>query len=250
MATISPTEADALRALDAFFLTVLPVGVGSYLGQVNRVPEPSEGDFVIYWPLRFTRLNTNIDSFGDVLYTGALSIDGLLGGLLAVSDIDFGVIRIGAPVYGIGVSLGTTIVAQISGTAGGIGVYGVSIAQTVSAEVMASGVISLEQHSRFTIQADVHGGNSADNAQIITTIFRDGAGVDIFAGLRPQADIVPLYTSDPRQMVFWNEQSQTENRWVIELELQVNQVVSLGQAYADAVTVGLVSVDAEFPPTS
>lgn len=248
MATISPTETDALKALDAFFLTILPAGVGSYLGQVNRVPEPPEDDFVIYWPLRFTRLNTNIDSAGDVLYTGSLSIDDMLGGLLSVSDIDFGTIRIGAPVFGLGVDPLTKIVAQISGEPGGVGVYGVSVEQTVSAEMMASGILSLEQHSRFTLQADVHGPNSADNAQIITTIFRDGAGVDIFAGIRPQGDIVPLYTSDPRQMVFNNEAQQTENRWVAEIELQVNQVVAVGQAYADAVTVGLISVDATYPP--
>lgn len=247
MATISPTEADAIKAFGGFLQSVLPVGTPVSQGQTNRTSEPTANNFVVFWPLRFTRLNTNIDSSGDVLYTASIStISGV--GNLNVTDIDFGIIRIGAPVFGQGVAVGTVIAKQLSGEEGGVGVYQVSPAQVVDAELMASGILSLEQHSRFTIQADVHGSNSADNAQIITTVFRDGAGVDLFAAVRPQADIVPLYTSDPRQMPFLNEQKAVENRWVIEIELQVNQVVAVGQAYADAVTVGLISVDAEFPP--
>lgn len=244
MATISPTEDDALDALRSFLTTVLPSGVPAYLGQVNRVPEPHEDDFVVYWPLRFTRLNTNIDSNGDVLYTGSIAAD-----LLTVSDIDFGTIRIGAPVYGVGVTAGTKILDQVSGPDGSVGVYTVSASQTVGSEVMASGIISLEQHAKFTIQTDVHGGNSADNAQIITTIFRDGAGIELFAAARPQGDIVPLFTSDPRQMPYFNENLQAESRWVIELELQVNQIVTVGSQYASAVTVGMISVDANYPPS-
>jgi hypothetical protein len=49
-------------------------------------------------------------------------------------------------------------------------------------------------------------------------------------------------------MPFTNAENQSEWRWVLDAELQVNQVISVPQQYADAVTPTLISVDAVYPP--
>ena len=100
----------------------------------------------------------------------------------------------------------------------------------------------------MTFQCDVHGLNSADNAQVISTLFRDSYAVDQFAG-SGFGDITPLHADDPRQVPFINDQQQWENRWVVEALVQANQVVTLPQQFAGAVTVTLLSVDATYPPS-
>ena len=100
--------------------------------------------------------------------------------------------------------------------------------------------------TRVTVQVDVHGPSSSDNAQIISTLFRDSFGADIFAATG--LNVAPLYCGDPRQLPFINGEQQVEMRWSIDAVMQANPVVTTGQDFAGALQVGLLQVDATYPP--
>lgn len=124
------------------------------------------------------------------------------------------------------------------------------------------------QPTKMTVQVDVHGPASADNVQTISTLFRDDYacrlfrnGPDVFveAGTPidtevPTAiqtegiDAQPLYCSEPRQAPFTNAENQTEFRWTIDLTLQANIVITTPQDFAGAVSVGIINVEATYPP--
>ena len=102
------------------------------------------------------------------------------------------------------------------------------------------------QATNVTIQVDTFGPLSADNAQLIQTLFRSGWGVDQFATYG--FPVTPLYTSEPRQMRFTDESAQVQQRWTIDCSLQVNPIVTVPQDFADHLAVGVVSVEAAYPP--
>jgi hypothetical protein len=60
--------------------------------------------------------------------------------------------------------------------------------------------------------------------------------------------VAPLYTTDPRQMPFFDGEQQTEERWVVEVALQVNPTVTLGQQFAGELTVIATPIEAAFSP--
>jgi hypothetical protein len=102
------------------------------------------------------------------------------------------------------------------------------------------------QATMVTIQVDTFGPASGDNAQIIQTLFRSDWSCEQFAGYG--FDVTPLYTSDPRQMKFTDESAQVQQRWSIDLQLQASPVVTVPQDFADELVVGVVNVDASYPP--
>ena len=110
----------------------------------------------------------------------------------------------------------------------------------------APGVLTAIQPVRVTIQVDVHGPASADNAQTITTLFRDGWGVDKFAATG--FTVAPLYCSDQRQLPFENGEHQIEERYSIDCVMQANPIITVSQDFADKLGVGLIEVDAVYPP--
>lgn len=103
------------------------------------------------------------------------------------------------------------------------------------------------QATLVTIQVDTFGPLSADNAQLITTLFRSDWGVDQFSTYG--FDVTPLYTSEPRQMKFTNESSQVEQRWTTDVVCQCNPIVTVPQDFADQLAVGVIEVDEAYPPT-
>jgi len=210
-------------------------------GQVNKVAEPALPDFAVLWPTRHTRLATNEDGTGDCRFVGSIASDGTM----TVSAVSFGSLALGATVWGSGVAAGTRIVGLGTGT-GGVGTYLVSSTQAVSSEVMACGVKAAEQRWQMDVQIDVHGPNSGDNATRISTLLRDEFATSAFAAITP--DVSPLHADDPRQIPFVNGEDQTENRWIVEARLQVNSTVVIPQQYMDAAVVGLIDVDAVYPP--
>lgn len=160
-----------------------------------------------------------------------------------VSVIDGGAIfqaYRGPSLFGIGIADGTTILSQLSGTPGGIGTYQLSASPTISPETLASGAYNYLQKTELTIQCDVHGPNSADNAQTISTLFRDEYCVNFLQG--QGLDAVPLYSEDPRLMPFQNAEQAWETRWVVDLCLEANMVVSPPQQYLTAINVSLNEV--------
>ena len=60
--------------------------------------------------------------------------------------------------------------------------------------------------------------------------------------------ITPLYTDDPRQMPFTNAEQQWEDRWIVDVHLQVNIELVLSQQFAATLTVGVINVEATYSP--
>lgn len=236
MISVDPTEDDVLINLRKFMLNVLPSGIDVVRGQVNRVPEVKSPNFVVMTPVRRKRLETNIDSYVDTRFIGSVS-----GTTLTVTDLSYGSIKPGQTLFGTGVAAGTTIVS------GGAGSYVVSKSQTVAEEIMASGVLNVLQPVEITVQLDFHGPDGGDNAHRVSTMIRDEYGVDFFTALNPA--IVPFYADDPQQIPFVNAEQQYEDRWILQACLQFNQqVVNIPQQFAEEVVVGLIDVDAVYPP--
>jgi hypothetical protein len=100
--------------------------------------------------------------------------------------------------------------------------------------------------TRITIQIDVYGPASADNAQILYTALRDEYATIAFNALA--ADVQPLYADEPRQSAFDNGEQQTEFRWSLDMVLQANIIVSTPQDFADEVVIDVqVPVDQIIP---
>lgn len=255
---ISPGQDDVFRVLGDFVYAVLPSGIIFQQGQANRVPEPREQNFVVAWPISFPRLATNVDSYLDVAFLGSIDDDVLtvteVYAIVDGSSIGTGVdpkpIEVGDTVYGTDVEAGTKIVAQTSGTPGGVGTYTVSVSQTITAEKMACGAQDIVQAVEWVVQMDVHGPQASDNAQILSTLFRDAYAVDYFAAHQFGAGrVVPLYADDPRQMPFLNGEQQYEDRLIVTARLQVNQTVRVPQQFADELD-DLTLVAATSPPAT
>ena len=109
------------------------------------------------------------------------------------------------------------------------------------------------QPTRVEVQLDIHGPESSENLQIITTLFRDEYGAEKFKA--SGFDVEPLFCSEPRQVPFLNDQQQVDKRWAVDVAMQANPVVTTGQEFASVVSpdIGeLVSninnVDAAYPP--
>ena len=80
------------------------------------------------------------------------------------------------------------------------------------------------QATDFVVQCDVHGPNSGDNCQLITTLFRDRFATISMA--TAPVTVSPLYASDPRQIDYIDSEDQFENRWRVDLHMQVNPSVT------------------------
>lgn len=106
-----------------------------------------------------------------------------------------------------------------------------------------------ETHTRSTqwnVQLDCYGPDAADMAAMIATAFKTDYAAQAFTG--STIEIQPLYAENPRQATILNSENQYEPRWIVELALQYNPVVTLPQDYAMALTVVPAEVDATFPP--
>jgi hypothetical protein len=212
---------------------VLASGVEVVQGQDNRVPEPVCADYVTMTPLRRPRMSTNVDDDEDVTFTASI-----VGTTLTVTKVAGGDILIGSRVWGPAVVDGTVIVAPLTGS-GGLGTYGVVPAQEAESQRMAAGRRLATESVQMAIQVDVYGPNSGNFAQIVSAMFRDGYAVDQFAAI--SSAISPLYADDPRQLAFSDGEQQYETRWSIDVELQIDQTVTVPQQFADTLKVNVVN---------
>ena len=120
----------------------------------------------------------------------------------------------------------------------------------------AAGSRAVTQPTDFVVQLDIHGPQSGDNAQIISTLMRGEFATSLFDASGVPAQI--LWAEDARQIPFVNAEDQWETRWVMSLHLQVNEVVTTDQQFAAEVHVnpipktaiddGIINVDAVYPP--
>lgn len=232
--TPSIAQAQINKALGALLLAMIP-GLKVVVGQVNRVAEPT-GDYVVMWPLRRPRLGTNVDTPADTKFTASIAAT-----IMTVTAIGSGTIYPGRDIFGVGVAVDSKIVAQLTGPTGGAGTYTISPSQTLSSRTLSTGSSNIEQPTEIVMQIDVHGPASADNAQTISTLFRDDYAVQQLA--TAAISIAPLYADDPRQMPFITAANQFEDRWSVDVHLQVNPVVTIPQQFADVLALGVVNVE-------
>lgn len=97
-----------------------------------------------------------------------------------------------------------------------------------------------ERDTEVSVQLDVHGPNSADNAQVIATLWRS----DYACNAIDPPIFQPLYASDGHQAPFINAEKQYENRWVMSLLMQANVAVSTAMDFADSISVTIEEADA------
>lgn len=245
--SIVPNEDTIFTALRTFLEAIVPVGTEVLQGQTNRVPETEADDFVVMVPIRRARLSTNVDSNGDVFFTGdiATPVDGV--SVMTVTEVFYGVIEVENQVFGPTIANAPVVTEQLSGTVGGIGTYSIAPSLAlVPSGPLAAGVTRMKQPTDFHIQIDVHGPKSGDTSQIISTYFRDDAGYEAMQALNP--NLSPLYADDPKQIPFTNENQQVENRWIIDSHLQANITVVIAQQYADTLNIDLIEVEATYSP--
>lgn len=244
-----------MAALRSFLLAVLPpVGpdglpVEAIQAQTNRTPEPRGSTFCIMTQVRQERLSTNVDTYVDAKFTGAIA-----GGTMTISAVDprfNGEIEVGSTMFGVGLAANTRVVALGTGT-GGIGTYTVAPAQTISSRTLSAGSEQVKQSIKVSVQIDFHADPAADisgdMAAVVSTLLRDDFAFQQFANQSPNYDVRPLYAGDPAQRPFFNDQQQVETRWVVEALLQANVVVSVPQEFADSVDVDVISVEATYAP--
>jgi hypothetical protein len=103
------------------------------------------------------------------------------------------------------------------------------------------GMRNSQTSMQVTVQLDIHGSDSADNAQMICTLLRDEYACIQFAATG--FDVQPLYAEDPRETPFENAEQQTEWRWTVDVVLQANPVTMTLQGFADVVTIDAISVE-------
>lgn len=241
-ATISITQTGVQIALRGFIIGALP-DVEVILGQVNRVPEPSTPDFIVYWPRSQERLATNILSYIDTIVVGSIA-----GTILTVDSVTQGVVLPGAILTNQDdlITVNTAVVSQLSGSTGGTGTYKVLPSQTFGTGVIRAGVRYDTVPTQAMMQLDVHGPNSWNNTKIIETLFRSIYGVDSFAATG--IEVAPLYCNEPKQIPFENAEQQYEDRWVIEACLQFNPAVGTPQQFADVLQIDLIDAVTAYPP--
>ena len=192
--------------------------------------------------LRQDRQATNLNTYEDCSFTASAS-----GTFLTVSAIILGSISPPTLLFGYGVTPGTQIVSQVSGSTGGAGVYTLSTGQSLSSAKFASGQILLTQTMDVVFQLDVHGPNSASNASIISTFFRDQTAITYWQS-SGTGGLSPAYTDDPVQMPFVNDQSQVEIRWVVTAHMSANISINAPQDYFDAAIVTIENPVDTFRP--
>ena len=238
-ASLILTESQILTVLRSFLLDILPSGIEVIRGQDNRVPEPAGPNFVEITPMFRSRLSTNVITDDDTAGVGSIS-----DSTMTVTSMIAGAFAIGQGVRGDTVASGTTI-TDLGTATGGTGTYVVSPTQTVVTTTLQAGTLQEEQSTEMMVQIDVHGPSSGDNSQIISTLIRSEYAVTQMA--LPGYDMTTLYAEDPRQMPFLNGEQQIEDRWSVDVVLQVNPVVTVPQDFADDVVIDIISVEGTYP---
>ena len=92
---------------------------------------------------------------------------------------------------------------------------------------------------KWGLQLDLHGPDSCTNATMAAHMWRSN-----WAAVNVDTDtIMPLFADDPHQAPFINGENQYETRWVVNIYLQANPVVSMPQDFMASLELILVEAD-------
>lgn len=176
----------------------------------------------------FFRYDTTDFSNGVSLASRTASFTGSIAATtLTVSAVSAGAIYPSMQITGTGVTAGTRIVAQLTGTTGGAGTYTVSVSQTVTSTAMTGDLpskIQLAQDGIYNFQFSAQFVNTSNDAQDASIWFRkndtDVANSNSVFGLKPRKST--------------NAPSQTIAAMNIFLELQKDDYVELMWRVSDS----------------
>lgn len=234
------SDSTIITALRAFLLTLVASGTEVIQSQANRVPSPAGPNWITITPVMRGRLSTNVDAYSEATVEASIT-----GTVMTVTAVIEGGLEPGAALAGDGVQPLSSVVAIIDATPGAE-TWRITPAQSVPAGLIFTGAAKLMQPTELTYQIEAYGPASADIVQIISTVWRDEfacQGLDAYG-----YGIQPLYSSVPRQLPFWSGEMQAINRWMIDLVLQANPVVTAPQQFAGTAEVGVIEVDSRYPP--
>jgi 6-phosphogluconolactonase (cycloisomerase 2 family) len=151
---------------------------------------------------------------GSQLALPATTFTGSIAGTTLTVTAITGALAVGSNVNGCSVSGATTITAQLTGTAGGIGTYTVTNAQTVASEAMNSGStpsgIAVDPSGQFVLVTDSAGGGAGALlvyqfnaiAQTLTQVTSSPFSMDAAPGSSPSSvavDPADLYVFGSNQ---------------------------------------------------
>ena len=152
----------------------------------------------------YFRYNTTDYSNGVSIVSRTASFTGSIATTtLTVSAVSAGTLYPSMQISGTGVTAGTRIVAQLTGTTGGTGTYTVSASQTVSSTAITGDLpskIVVSQDGLYDIQFSAQFVNTTNDVQTASVWFRKN-GTDI-TGSNTQFGVKPRKsTGDPSQFV-------------------------------------------------
>lgn len=106
-----------------------------------------------------------------------------------------------------------------------------------------------EQGTKVKVSLEAFGPLSHDWIKMVEVLWRDVYGVDnfkaILATVAPGATGAPLYSDEPYQSVLVNGEEQYEDCWAMDLYLQCNFQVTVGQQSATSLSVVPINVNAQ-----
>lgn len=106
------------------------------------------------------------------------------------------------------------------------------------------GMKAIEYQVQLMMQLDFYGPLSAEWSAATSALFRDEFAC---AALAPVCQ--PLHADDGQMMPLENGEHQYEERWMVGGYLQWNPILTTPQQFSDTLSVDLVNVDVEFPPS-
>jgi hypothetical protein len=102
-----------------------------------------------------------------------------------------------------------------------------------------------KQSKQWGVQLDCYGETSLDTASLLVALFRTDYACEFFAGYA--WELQPLYAEEPRQMPLIAGEEQYVQRWTFTVFVQYNPSVTVTQDSANALTAGIINVDANYP---
>lgn len=103
-----------------------------------------------------------------------------------------------------------------------------------------------KRSTQLSVQIDCYGASALNNANMLSMMLRSDYACQKFAA--SGLDMQPLYANDAHQLPFVTGEEQYQERWVFDVVLQINPVVSAPQDFADSLEIGLIDVDVVYPP--
>lgn len=130
----------------------------------------------------YTRMNTTDFSNGVSVQSHTVSCTASVSlTTMTVTAVSSGALKPSMLLSGTGITSGTYIVSQLTGTSGGVGTYQVSVSQTVASTTVSGSLpskIVVSQSGMYNIQFSYQFANSTNDVQDIDIWFRKN-GVDI-----------------------------------------------------------------------